>query len=101
MPNTKSTVNVKINTKVKEEAVTLLANMGIDQTTAIEMYYRKIIAVKALPFRPEPIQSNSEQLLSAVKSKSIPNIKLHADKNGYAVVDTDKHPELLEWVAEG
>ena len=101
MSNAKSTVNVKIDTKVKESAALLLARMGIDQTTAIEMYYRKIIAVKALPFQPEPLPSTGEQLLSAIKRKNIPNITLPADENGHAFIDREKHPDLYEWAVEG
>ncbi|MDR1299917.1 MAG: hypothetical protein LBJ84_06700 [Oscillospiraceae bacterium] len=51
------------------------------------MYYRKIIAVKALPFQPEPIPSTGERLLAATKRKNIPNITLPADENGYAFID--------------
>ena len=101
MPNTKSTVNVKIDANVKEVAAALLARMGIDQTTAIEMYYRKIIAVKALPFQPEPIPSTGEQLLAAIKRKGIPNITLPADKNGHAFIDKEKHPDLYDWAIKG
>jgi len=99
--NTKSTVNVKIDADVKEAAAELLARMGIDQTTAIEMYYRKIIAVKALPFQPEPLPSTGEQLLAAIRRKGIPNTTLPADENGHALVDKEKHPELYDWVVNG
>jgi hypothetical protein len=71
MINTKSTVNVKID------------------------------AVKKLPFQSEPIPSTGEQLLAAIKRKSIPNITLPADENGYAFIDKDKHPELYEWAVQG
>jgi len=45
---TKSNVNVKIDTTVKETATMLLGRMGIDQTTAIDMFYRQIIAERRL-----------------------------------------------------
>jgi len=96
MQNIKSTVNVRIDAKVKETATILLARMGIDQTTAIEMYYRKIIALKALPFQPEPIPSAGEQLLAAIKRKGIPNISLSADEKGYALIDKETQPELYD-----
>ncbi|MDR2665834.1 MAG: type II toxin-antitoxin system RelB/DinJ family antitoxin [Oscillospiraceae bacterium] len=101
MNNIKATVNVKIDANVKETAAALLAGMGIDQTTAIEMYYRKIIAVKALPFQPEPIPSTGELLLAAIKRRNIPNITLPADENGHAFIDKDKYPELYEWAEQG
>jgi DNA-damage-inducible protein J len=90
MNNTKSNVNVKIDANVKDTAVALLSRMGIDQTTAIEMFYRKIIAVRTLPFQPEPLPSNDEQLLAAIKSKNTPTVKLETDANGNIVVDKEK-----------
>jgi DNA-damage-inducible protein J len=101
MNNTKSTVNVKIDANVKETAAIILARMGIDQTTAIEMYYRKIIAIKALPFQPEPLPSTGEQLLAAIRRKGIPNITLPTDENGHAFIDKEKHPELHDWAENG
>jgi len=101
MQSTKSTVNVKIDANVKALAASFLARMGIDQTTAIEMYYRKIIATKALPFQPEPIPSTGEQLLAAIKHKGIPNVTLTADENGHAQIDKNKHPELFDWAVNG
>ena len=101
MPKVKSTVNVKIDTDVKETATTLLARMGIDQTTAIDMFYRKIIAVRALPFQPEPLPTTGEQLLAVIKRKGIPNITLPADENGHAFIDKEKHPELFDWAVHG
>jgi DNA-damage-inducible protein J len=97
----KSTVNVKIDASVKASAATLLARMGIDQTTAIEMFYRKIIAVNALPFQPEPLPSKGELLLAAIKRRNIPNITLPADENGHAIIDKEKHPDLYDSALNG
>ena len=101
MPTAKSAVNVKIDADVKEAATELLSRMGIDQTTAIEMYYRKIIAVKALPFQPEPLPSTREQLLAAIKSKGIPHKAVEVNDEGHIVVDKDKDPELYDWAVNG
>jgi addiction module RelB/DinJ family antitoxin len=101
MANTKSTVNVKIDAHVKEAATALLARMGIDQTTAIEMYYRKIIAVKALPFQPEPLPSTEEQLLAAIKRKNIPHKTVEVNAEGHIIVDKDQGPELYDWTVNG
>ena len=101
MQSAKSTINVKIDANVKEAAATLLARMGIDQTTAIDMYYRKIIAVKTLPFQPEPLPTTGEQLLAAIKRKGIPNITLPADENGHAFIDKEKYPDLYNWAVNG
>ena len=101
MNNVKSNINVRIDTDIKFRANQILDRMGIDQTTAIEMYYRKIIAIKALPFQPEALPSTGEQLLTAIRRKGIPNIMLSADENGHALIDKEKHPELYDWAVKG
>jgi len=101
MVSTKSNVNVKIDAAVKEAAVELLDCMGIDQTTAIDMFYRQIIAERRLPFQPVVAPTLEEQLTAAIKKKNIPRVKLEADENGYAIVDKDKHPEIYDWAVNG
>ena len=101
MPMPKSTVNVKIDANVKEAAAALLARMGIDQTTAIEMYYRKIITIKSLPFQPEPLPSMEEQLLAAIKRKGIPHKVVEVNAEGHIIADKDKDSELYDWAVNG
>lgn len=45
-------VQVRSNKKLKEEAVALLENMGLDLTTAVNMLLRQIVNRKELPFTP-------------------------------------------------
>jgi len=97
MVATKSNVNVKIDTTVKEAATMLLDRMGIDQTTAIDMFYRQIIAERRLPFQPMLAPSLEEQLKTAIARRNIPRVRLEADENGNAIVDKDKHPEIYDW----
>ena len=101
MLNTKSTINVKIDAYVKETAAALLARMGIDQTTAIDMFYRKIIAVRTLPFQPEPLPTTGEQLFAAIKRKNIPHKVVEANTDGHIIVDENKDPELYDWAVNG
>jgi DNA-damage-inducible protein J len=101
MVTTKSNVNVKIDTTVKEAATMLLNSMGIDQTTAIDMFYRQIIAERRLPFQPVVAHTLEEQLTAAIAKRNIPRVKLEADENGNAIVDKDKHPEIYNWAVNG
>ncbi|MCL2873838.1 MAG: type II toxin-antitoxin system RelB/DinJ family antitoxin [Defluviitaleaceae bacterium] len=101
MAAAKSNVNVKIDTIVKETAIRLLDRMGIDQTTAIDMFYRQIIAERRLPFQPIVAPMLEEQLAAAIAKRNIPRVKLEADENGYAIVDKDKHPEIYDWSVNG
>ena len=97
----KSNVNVRIDTDVKDMAAQLLDRMGLDQTTAIDMFYRQIIAERSLPFKPVVAQTQGEQLLDLIKRKGIPNIILPADENGHAYIDKEKHPDLYDWAVNG
>ena len=97
----KSNINVKIDKAVKEAATALLDRMGIDQTTAIDMFYRQIIAERRLPFQPFVAPTLEEQLKAAIIKRNIPRVKLEADENGYAVVDKNKHPDIYDWVVNG
>ena len=99
MSNAKSTINVKIDADVKATAAALLARMGIDQTTAIDMFYRKIIAVRTLPFQPEPLPTVGEQLLTAINNKNIPHKAVEANAQGH--INVDKDPELYDWAVNG
>ena len=101
MSNGKSSVNVKIDTGVKELATQLLERMGIDQTTAIEMFYRQIIKERGLPFQPEAVQSYGEQMLDIIKRKNIPHRAVEVNAKGHIIVDKDKDPELYDWAVNG
>jgi len=101
MTTTKSNVNVKIDTMVKETATMLLDRMGIDQTTAIDMFYRQIIAERRLPFQPAVALTLEEQLTMAIAKRNISRVKLEADENGNAIIDKDRHPEIYNWAVNG
>lgn len=101
MANAKSNVNVKIDKDVKELATQLLGSMGLDQTTAIDMFFRQIIAERRLPFQPALAPTLDERLASAILSKNIPRVKLGADENGKAVIDKEQHPDTYDWLVNG
>ena len=101
MTATKTTLNIKIDKGVKEKASQLLEAMGLDHTTAIDMYYRQIITERGLPFQPSVAQTYGNQLLDLIKQKDIPNITLPADESGHAYIDKEKHPDLYYWAVNG
>ena len=101
MNNTKSNVNVKIDKKVKESATLLLNRMGLDQTTAIELFYRQIIAEHRLPFQPVVKPTIDEQIINVLISKNIPKIKLDTDENGNVIIDKEQHSEIYDWAVNG
>ena len=101
MANNKSSVNVKIDTNIKELATQLLARMGIDQTTAIDMFYRQIIVERKLPFQPSVSLSLEEQIIAAAIAKNPERVSLPIDANGNIVVDKEAHPKVYDWVVNG
>ncbi|MCL2099636.1 MAG: type II toxin-antitoxin system RelB/DinJ family antitoxin [Oscillospiraceae bacterium] len=101
MITTKENLNIKIDRSVKEAAAQLLANMGLDHTTAIEMYYRQIIKERRLPFQPEASLTLDEQIIAVIKSKNIPLINLETNEKGQIIIDKNKHPDLYDWAVNG
>ena len=101
MTATKSTLNVKIDKGVKERASQLLESMGLDHTTAIDMYYRQIITERRLPFQPTSSLTLDEQLIAALKKSNPKRVKLEADENGSIIIDKEKHPDLYDWAVNG
>lgn len=101
MTNAKSNVNVKIDAEVKELASSLLSRMGLDQTTAIDMFYRQIIAEHRLPFQPIVTPPLDEQIIAAAIKKNPKKVKLETDKNGNVKIDKKLHSDIYDWAVNG
>lgn len=100
--NTKSTVNVKIDADVKQLATQILSRMGIDQTTAIDMFYRQIIKERRLPFQPAAAEPTlEEQIVTAALKRNPKRVALDSDENGNLIIDKEKHPDIYEWAVNG
>jgi len=101
MNNAKSNINVKIDANVQETAVQFLEHMGLDQATAIELFFRQVIAERRLPFQPTVAQTYGEQVLELIKRRNIPNKAVEVNKDGHIIIDKDKDPELYDWAVNG
>ena len=101
MAATKANVNVRIDAGIKERAAKLFERMGIDQTTAIDMFYRQTIAENRLPFQPTVTETQDESILDALLKKGTPRVTLKADENGNAIIDKDEHPDIYDWLVNG
>lgn len=100
MANTKSNVNVKIDSDVKERATQLLEHMGIDQTTVIDMFYRQIIVERCLPFQPVAAPTLDEQIIAAALKDSPKRVELGADADDNIIVDKERHPDIYDWTTD-
>ena len=101
MNSVKSSVNVKIDASVKILATHILERMGIDQTTAIDMFYRQVIKEQRLPFQPAAALSLDEQIVAAALKRNPKRVTLPTDANGNVVIDKEKHPDIYEWAVNG
>ena len=101
MTTTKATINVKIDKSVKERVTQLLESMGLDHTTAIDMYYRQIITERQIPFQPRSGLSLDEQLIAAINAKNIPRKAVSVNAQGQIIVDKESDPEFYDWAVNG
>ena len=60
---TKSSVQVRLETDLKNEAESILENLGLDSPTAIRIFFKKIVATRSLPFtlEEEPYRFSAKQ----------------------------------------
>lgn len=60
-----SAINVQVNAKDKKEATLILKNLGLNMSTAINMFLKQIIKTDGLPFEvknPKPTKELLEAL---------------------------------------
>ena len=97
----KANVNVKIDADVKELATRFLERMGLDQTTAIDMYFRQIISERRLPFQSVVNLSLEEKIVAAALGRNPKKVKLETDKAGNVLLDKELHPDIYDWAENG
>ncbi len=68
-------INVRVDDQVKKEAAELFADLGIDTSTAINMFLRQAINSNGMPF---PIRRPNAETIAAMQE----------------VEEMEKHPEL-------
>ena len=75
-----SAINVQVNKKDKEQATNILKDLGLNMSTAINIFVKQIIKTNGLPFEvtnPKP----SKELLEAIQEgEDILNGKVKAKK---------------------
>jgi DNA-damage-inducible protein J len=47
---TKARININVDLELKEEAVHILNDMGLDMTSALTIYLKKIVKTRSIPF---------------------------------------------------
>ncbi len=80
-----TTLNIRIDEKVKAQAAKTLASLGLDMSSAIKMFLNQVVVEKGLPFKPTMLLSGKprsfwdEQIADAIKNGK-------AYKNGHDVL---------------
>lgn len=80
----KAVVQVRIDEDIKKQAVEVLNNLGMDTSTAINIFFRQVIADNGLPFQPKQPKFNNETL-EAIKESD--NQAIKRDGKRYTSVD--------------
>lgn len=68
MTNLTSTINININSDVKKESTEVLNNLGINMSTAINMFLIQVARTKSIPFEvisPKPNRTLKKTLKEA------------------------------------
>lgn len=66
MANLTSAININVPTEVKEETTQIFNNLGLNMSTAINMFLKRVIQERGIPFEvkePKP----SKELLEALE----------------------------------
>ena len=81
MANT-TAVYARIDTKLKENAEDILAQLGISPSSAIQMFYSKIVLTRGMPFelrlpypKPTAIRGKTREELHAELEKGLDDIR--------------------------
>lgn len=63
----KANMNIKVDTEIRDEAKTLFGKMGLDMTTAVNMFLLAAIRENGIPFAVTATsqQERAEQMLAA------------------------------------
>jgi DNA-damage-inducible protein J len=48
-----TTINIRIDKKIKKEAAYTLSELGLDMSTAVKMFLSQVVAEQGIPFTPK------------------------------------------------
>lgn len=84
MSNLTSAINVNVDSKLKKEATNVLNSLGLNMSTAINMFLTQVVKRDGIPFEivnPNP----SKEMLKALKEAEI--IAKDSKRKGYSNMD--------------
>lgn len=90
--NNISSVSFRIDTDLKNQADTLFASLGLNMTTAFNMFLRQSVREGRIPFEATINVPNTETIAAMIESMQLSN-----DKNVKTYNVTDALKELKKW----
>lgn len=81
--NNSTNLNIRIDKDVKESSEKVFENLGLNMSTAINIYLRQVIRVNGIPFEIKGETPNNDTLLAMQES-----LKLSQNKSiGYSSIE--------------
>lgn len=80
-----TTINIRVDAKLKKDASKTFASLGLDTSSAIKMFLTQVVKENGMPFRPtnnlEMIKARwDEEVKEALKEKGYTDVKeMHRD----------------------
>lgn len=89
-----STINVRVDPKLKEDAMSVLNKMGMPLSNAIELFLHEVVFYQGIPFMVTALEGKpSKKLLKALKEAEV----LRKQEDGpYLTADDDVIKKILE-----
>lgn len=78
MSSLTSSINVNVDSQVKEEAISLFNSLGLNMSTAINIFLRKALAEGGIPFEVKTPKPNKEFLEALQDGEDILDGKIEA-----------------------
>ena len=77
-----TTIAIRVDDKLKAEAVKLFDSLGLDMTTAIKMFLIQSVQTKSIPFSVK--QNISDKDFQEMVEKKIPSVKVSAGDKDFS-----------------
>lgn len=85
-----TTLQVRMDQSLKQEAESVFQEIGVDATTAVRMFYHKVISTRSIPFELKADKSEREAARARLEALLLegmasPSVTLEADWGDQAV----------------
>ena len=90
-----TTINVRVDEAIKKDATALLEDLGLDMTTAVNLYLRQIIMHGGIPF--DVRKPNAETLAAIEEVEKIKRGEIKAKRyNSFAELVKELEEEIAQ-----